>query len=53
MSRMITPIRSSITAKNAGFRMRIRSQLPLKSKLEMQMGQHGVKKAKLFHRRED
>ena len=53
MSRMITPIRSSYTAKNAGFRMRIRSQLPIKRKLEMQMREHGVKKAKLFHRCEN
>ena len=50
---MITPIKSSYTPENAALRMRIRSQLPLKRKLEIQMREHGVKKAKLFHRRED
>ena len=53
MSRMITPIRSSITPENASLRMRIRSQLPMKRKLEMQMKKYGVKKAKLFHRHAD
>ena len=53
MSRMITPIRSSYTAENAALRLRMKSQLPLKRKLQMQMREHGVKKAKLFHRRED
>ena len=50
---MITPIRSSITPENASLRMRIRSQLPMKRKLEMQMKQYGVKKGKLFHRHAD
>ena len=51
MARMITPIRNSYTPENAGLRLRIKSQLPLKRKLQIQMREHGI--AKLFHRSEN
>ena len=43
MARMITPIRNSYTPENAGLRLRIKSQLPLKRKLQIQMREHGIK----------
>ena len=41
---MITSIRSSYTAENAGYRMTIRNQLPIKHELEEQMEHHHEQK---------